>query len=128
MAAAQFARQKAQNLYNNAPITQAVKQRSFQPLVTAMGNNAMSFMGTSGMKVKDPFIPGSNYVRQSWKPGMDSFQREADRSLANDAIRNKMYERTQLAGRLKFNRMKGMDNANSAYPPERLINNFINKR
>jgi|WetSurMetagenome_2_1015567.scaffolds.fasta_scaffold07600_3 hypothetical protein len=120
MAAAQFAKQKANNLYNNAPITQAVKQRSFQPLVTAMGNNAMSFMGTS--KMKDPFINGSSYLRQSMMtPQQLKFNQGIAQKLARDeaqsALRNKLFLNKQ-----------SFPKATASFPPERLINNFIRRR
>lgn len=92
MAAKQFAKNQFSKLYNNAPIVQAFKQKSYKPLLTAIGNNPyflgtsnLGRMGTMGKMGKMKVHPEdlaemsdfTDYVAKQWKP-KNFFKYEAD--------------------------------------------------
>jgi hypothetical protein len=113
-----------QHSFQDMPIYQAIKQRSFKPFYSnllARAQNSLSpmmFMG--GMKMESPLIKGSNFLRESDMAGINSVKQDMA-SYARQLQRAAALRAQQEARQNSFNR------ANVDFPVSRILNQFLRK-
>jgi hypothetical protein len=82
-------------------------------------------------KIKDPYVEGSNYIRQSWLPDIRAVQKEIDErpmKLAREyALEAKRKAEQKAIMEAQRRRAAAFERAHQGFSVENMLSNYINR-